>query len=137
MPKKQDREATSLAKLTPDSIAIMVDGEELRVAGNAQENDLMNKVNACRVRALFQKTLKDYADDNLKLGPKELKDLVEAARHVATLCGEAYAKEETNSLARNVTPQAENLAADIDFSVTTKIPEVTKTQSDNPPMPAA
>ena len=111
---------TSIATLTPEARVVVIDGKELRVAGNASENDFLSKVMACQIRKVFQDGLKRYDDEDVKFAPKELKDLVDAAKGICELCGTAYSKDEIPAKMRIVEA---NQDADVDFSKLGKPPE--------------
>jgi hypothetical protein len=125
---KKEREVLAVEKLTPQSVVLNLAGEDVRVAGSASENDFMGKVVACHMRHIFQKGLRKFNDDDVKFSPKELKDLIEAGKVLAEMCGAAYAKGEVLDTMKVV---QEAPPTDIDFSALNKIPEVPKA-NDNP-----
>ena len=113
---------TSIQTLTPEARVVIIDGHELRVAGNASENDFMSKVMSCQIRKVFQDGLKRYSDEDVKFAPKELKDLVDAARGIVELCGLAYSKDEMPAQMRKAQSDADP-ADSIDFSKLAAKPE--------------
>ena len=136
---KAKRTEVSLARLTPESQILIVDGDELRIAGNAAENSLLSKVLASQIRERVQLTLKQYRDDGLKFSPKELRDIAEAGKAVTELCGNAFKDELPNPM-KQAQP-AEEADHKVDFSGLSKTPEVkpqpnADSPSDANPQPA-
>ncbi len=95
--KQRESEARSIAKLTPNSVDVQVDGAELRVAANRHENSVMNMILASQLRHLIQSQIKTYKEDEIKLTPKELADLAKAARDIATFSAEVYTPTSSGS----------------------------------------
>ena len=61
----------TIDKLTPEARVVTIDGEDLRVAGNASENELMSKIMACQVRKAFQDGMKKkYRDRGCEVRPQ-------------------------------------------------------------------
>lgn len=119
---KDKRLQNSLARLTPESKVIVVDGQELRIPGNAQENSVMSKVMASQIREVVQTTLKNYREDGLKFTPKELRDIAEAGKAVTELCGTVFQDETPNPMKR--VHMDEEPHSVVDFSGISKVPEI-------------
>ena len=83
-----------LTSLLPKTVEIKADGITVRVAGNAQENTIMNYFMLAQVRALIQENVKRYMEKDITVTPKELKDLVEAAKGLAESSTSVYKSEE-------------------------------------------
>lgn len=84
------KESTQLARLVPNSKGIIIDGQEVMVAANAEENSILNMVLAGQIRATIQEALKRYKDKDMLPNPKELKDLTDAASKMAEFSGTIY-----------------------------------------------
>lgn len=80
----------ALAALTPNAIKTTIDGQEIVVAANKQENDTLNMVVAAQLRNILQENIKRYKESGQTLTPKELKELAESARNIAEFSGEIY-----------------------------------------------
>ncbi len=90
MAEKKPSKNKALAMLTPNAIKTSINGEEIVVAGNKGENDVLNMVVAAQMRNMLQENIKRYKESGQTLTPKELKELAEAARNIAEFSGEIY-----------------------------------------------
>jgi hypothetical protein len=114
--KKPKSKSSALAQLTPNAFIVPINGTDVTVAANKEENTILNMLLASRMRAVIQKTMEDYKDDEVKFTPKELRDLAAAARDVAAFSAEVYASAEP--LGKTEKPaEQEN---DLSFEVLTK-----------------
>jgi hypothetical protein len=124
-----------LTKLTPKSIVIAMDGNEIRVAGDAQENSMLSKIMASQLRSLFHTTMRQYQSDEVKFTPKELRDIAEAGKSIADLCGTVYDKDEAlngGGGMRPVQEESTSQASTLDLSKLSKPPEVTPQSNPQP-----
>lgn len=122
MPKKPNK-STAIERLTPNAVTITVKGEELRVATDASENSIMNMIMASQMRSMIQKAMEDYRNDEVKLTPKEIRDLAGAAKDIATFSAEVYAAAEPITQAPKPT-EAPTDVTDINFESLHNVPEV-------------
>ena len=74
-PKKSKRSAV-VARLTPDSVDIEINGRAIRVAANRGENTTLNAIMISQGRDLVQRTIKAYEDMDETPSPRELNDLI-------------------------------------------------------------
>lgn len=125
---KKGKEA--LKALLPNAVEIKIDGMDVRVATNKSENQIMNMMLASQMRSLIHQTIKNYKDDEVKLSPKELKDLSDAARNVAQFSAEIYLDP-----AADIKPPERNAEKpdDIDFSKLKPINVETEEKKDEAP----
>lgn len=90
------KKSAALARLVESIEITGDDGTKLMVPVSAEANATLNKIMASQMRALIQKSMEKFADQD-HMTPKELKELTEAARNVAEFSGEVYkAGEEIN-----------------------------------------
>ncbi len=108
------KKSAALARLVESIEITGDDGTKLMVPVSAEANATLNKIMASQMRALIQKSMEKFADQE-HMTPKELKELTEAARNVAEFSGEVYkAGEEINEPGEK---KVEAIPADIiDFS---------------------
>lgn len=83
--------ARALANLVPNAFKVDIDGNEVFVASNREENSMLNMVVAARMRALLETTLKKYKEKDVVMSPKELKDFTDAAKNIAEFSDVIYA----------------------------------------------
>lgn len=113
MAKEKKRISTELAKLIPDSIEIK-DGEDIiRVAGNAEENRILNYLLAAQIRSLIERNVKKFAELESPLTPRELKEIADAGRSLAEFSAEIYKSAEPVHPERPVESAATEI---LDFS---------------------
>jgi hypothetical protein len=124
--KKNSRSA--LTRLTPNSVDMKIDGQDIRVATDSSENRIMNMVMASQMRSLIQQSLKKFAEQDVTLTPKEIRDMAEAAKSVAAFSAEVYSVGEGIDVNKSEKPaeNQETSDAEPDFAslVSPKIPEV-------------
>ncbi len=90
------KKSAALARIVESIEITSDDGTKLLVPVSAEANATLNKIMASQMRALIQKSMEKFADQD-HMTPKELKELTEAARNVAEFSGEVYkAGEEIN-----------------------------------------
>jgi hypothetical protein len=81
----------ALANLVPNAIRVMVEGSEVFVASNREENSMLNMVVAARMRSLLEETMRNYKEKGVMMTPKELKDFTESARNISEFSDAIYA----------------------------------------------
>lgn len=81
---------TSLSRLIPKSIQVKTDDGSIVLAGNAEENKILNYLLAAQIRDLMEHTLKKYKDGEVRFTPREMKELAEAGRILAEFSAEVY-----------------------------------------------
>ena len=120
MAEKKNKGA--LARIMPHEM-VNVDGHDVRVPNGKEENITANKLLACSARSLLEDQIKRYRDEGLRITPKELRDLAEAAKSIADFSATVYNDVEPKKDTRNVTPQA---LEDIDLGGIASTPEAPK-----------
>jgi len=83
------KDKKALTRLIPHNV-ITKDGVEVMVPTGQAENSMANKFLASQMRHMLHEQIKKYNDGEIRLTPKELKDLTEAARNVAEFSGVVY-----------------------------------------------
>ena len=120
---KKNNDHRVIKSLTPCSLDISVDGQIIRVATERHENAIMNMIMACQMRALLQKQVKNYYDEELKMTPKELSDLTAAARNIASFSGEVYGA--ADPINKSTKPSEQKVAEEgVDFTKLTQKPAI-------------
>lgn len=128
--KTERAERNALLKLTPNSIDIKIDGQDVRVAGNKEENAALNMIMAAQGRALIQRALKKWQDMDEVPSPKELRDVAGAMRDIAQFSAEIYSGSD-DPLGKGGKKEDEKQVAEVDFSKLVKKPiEVQTKQAD-------
>ena len=94
MAKPTKKPRSTLAELTPRSIAVNIDGQEIRVATTKEENRIANMIVASQMRCILQDSIKRYREMDTHMTPKELRDLAESAAAIARFSGEVYESAE-------------------------------------------
>ncbi len=122
MAKKKDKDAMAITRLTPNALVVLVDGEELRVPTTKAENTVMNQIVASQARNLVQRQLKNYKDDEAKMTPKELADIVRSIRDLTSMTTEVYAVAEGIDIPKEKAVEKDD--DDLDFSKLGKVTEV-------------
>jgi hypothetical protein len=113
---------SAIERLTPNAITVRVNGEDVRVATSREEDQIMNMFLAARIRNVLNKTMDDYKNDEVKLTPKEIRDLAAAARDIATFSAEVYAAAEP--IKDSPKPTEAPDATEINFETLHNVPEV-------------
>jgi hypothetical protein len=85
---------STILQLLPNSVSIKIDGEDVRVATDRHENAIMNMILASQLRSKLQTQMKSYTEDEVKLTPREMRDLAAAARDIASFSAEVYGSTE-------------------------------------------
>lgn len=126
MAKKDEKKKDALAirRLTPNAIAVVIDGEEIFVPSNRFENAIRNQLLSAQMRDIMQNQIKKYKDSEATMSPKELADLAKAARDIASFSTEVYAVNEGIEPPREKV--AEKVDDDLDFSKESKPAEEKK-----------
>lgn len=101
-----------VSTLTPNSIVVAVDGEDVRVAVSKDENQIQNMILASQMRHIFQQNLKKYKDMETHMTPREMKDLADTAAAIARFSGEVYAT--SDSLGKPPTVDEKNVTESVD-----------------------
>jgi len=77
--------------LMPNALIIStVDGQELIVPADKEENSIANKILAAQIRQQMQANIKRYKDADDLLTPKQLLELAQAAHALTKFSGEVY-----------------------------------------------
>lgn len=105
--------STTLGRLIPNSIEVKSGDDSVIVAGNAEENKILNYFLAAKIRSLIEANLIKYKDSDLPMSPKELKDLADAGRSLAEFSATLY-KENEPLAVRPKTVEQEDDAPDFD-----------------------
>lgn len=133
MAKERKKTSDQLIKAGEGSIADLIgpcitihQGDGLApvvIPADKKGNTIANMIVAAEVRNMIQRTIKKYREQDLMPNPKDLKDLAEAARSLATFSGDVY-KDDDASL--NAQPKKVEKApaeeADVSFD-SIEIPE--------------
>jgi hypothetical protein len=105
---------SALAKIAPNVKVITTDdGTDIVLAGDAAENKILNYLMFAQVRALIQQNIARYADKDI-ITPKELKDLVEAAKGLAESSTTLYQSDESGGM--NKVQEINPTPPSVDFS---------------------
>ncbi len=128
--KKKPSKALVASNLAPKSIIVSVNGENVMVPSDKYENAMLNMYMAARMRKLVEDHLDMYKKDEVKLSPKELRDITAAGRDVAAFSAEVYLNNEPIETGGEKKAQ-EIEADDIPFNDLSKLPEV-KTNEQSP-----
>lgn len=105
---------SALARLTPNSTTIVIDGQVVRVATDKAENAILNMVLAAQGRAQVQRALKHWNDMEQIPSPKELRDIAGAIRDIAQTTKEIY--EQADAIPAPSTPGKSQDPITLDFS---------------------
>lgn len=120
----------ALALLTPNAIKTNVDGREVVVASNKDENDALNMIMISMGRTLIQEALKRWKEDEQTPSPKELKDIITSMKELAESSKAIYEGSEPLDGKGKAEKPAEKTGNDsidtISFESITKTPEVDK-----------
>src|SRR5688572_13058816 len=124
MAEKKKSKSNALALLTPNSFVVTLNGETITVAGDKNENAILNMFLAARLRNTLEKHMDTYKADEKILSPKELRDLAGAARDIAAFSAEVYATQDP--ISPNTEKKADATTDDdpIIFEELSKPPEV-------------
>jgi hypothetical protein len=86
---------TTLARLIPHSLEVKSGDETVVVAGNSEENRILNYFLAAKIRALLESNIAKYKDAETTLTPRELKDLADAGRSLSEFSATLYQQDVT------------------------------------------
>lgn len=118
---------TTLARLLPKSIEVKADGKAVIVAGNAEENRILNYFLAAQIRDLLEENLKRYKDLEKLLTPRELKELADAGRTLSEYSATVYKEGEP------IEPSEQKVEPTSDIPDFSKLnPIETTTEQENP-----
>jgi hypothetical protein len=96
MAEKKRKKSELVTNLAPKAFTVAINGDDVLVPANKDENAIMNMIVAARMRHLLQQTMDSYKDDGVKLTPKEMRDLAAAGRDIAAFSAEVYPNEPVN-----------------------------------------
>jgi hypothetical protein len=123
------KKSQELAKLIPESLTVKKDGRDVVLAGNAAENKILNWLLAAEIRSFLETAIQKYNADDSTPTPKELRDLVAAAKELSEFSAAVY-KEEEKGAPTVVTPDA---PIDVNFdSLKKKTDDDTSMSADSP-----
>jgi hypothetical protein len=88
---EKPKKVALIKQLTPNSIVMTIDGQEVRVAMDKEENAILNMILASQGRSLIQRALKHWQEQDQIPLPKELRDIAGAMRDIAAFSAEVYA----------------------------------------------
>jgi hypothetical protein len=96
MAKQKQDPALALEAIIGSSVRVD-DGKggNFLVPSGQVENRIANQILASQMRHLIQEHIKTFRDKEAVLTPKEIRDMAEAARSVATFSGEVYSQGES------------------------------------------
>jgi hypothetical protein len=130
---KKSPKSRMVARLTPASVDVLINGREIRVASNRAENTTLNAIMVSQGRDLIQRTIKAYEDMDETPDPRELRSLIGSMKDLVEASGIVYAPAEpvlNNEKKTEPTSEPE----DIDFEGLHKPPEVKEDEpTRNPP----
>jgi hypothetical protein len=84
----------------------------------------MNMIMASQMRAMIQKAMEDYRNDEVKLTPREIRDLAGAAKDIATFSAEVYGAAEPIRPTPPKPTESPTDVTDINFESLHNTPEV-------------
>ncbi len=119
---KSKRDA-ELSRLIPKSMTIKTDSGTIVVAGNSEENKILNYLIVGQIRDLVQSTLKKWKDSEQVPSPKDLKDIAAAGRDLCEFSDAVY--KGADELQKPDEKQAEPVNDD-DFSALAKEVDIGK-----------
>lgn len=91
MEPKKKKSAGTLARIIGSSVMVKTEGGDVLVPTGPSENKIANMILASQMRHMIQAALKTYSDKQATLTPKEIKDMADAAKAVASFSAEVYA----------------------------------------------
>lgn len=86
--------STTLARLIPQAIEVKSGEDVVVVAGNAEENKILNYYLAAKARSLIDNNLERYKAQETLLTPRELRDVAGACRELAEFSATLYKEAE-------------------------------------------
>jgi hypothetical protein len=89
----ETRRSAAIARLA-DCVTVKIDGRDVRVPVAAAENKVLNCLVVSRARTLVEDQLKRYADAEVTLTPRELKDIIEAVAKMSEASATVYSQLE-------------------------------------------
>jgi hypothetical protein len=89
--KKPKKKSVAIDTLTKRSMKVVINGTEVVVPLDKIENTILNNIMASQGRAIVQKAIKDYKDQEQTPTPRELKDLIGAMKEVIDMTGMIFA----------------------------------------------
>jgi hypothetical protein len=91
MEPKKKKSAGTLARIIGSSVMVKTEGGDVLVPTGPSENKIANMILASQMRHMIQAALKTYSEKQATLTPKEIKDMADAAKAVASFSAEVYA----------------------------------------------
>lgn len=99
--------ATALSRLIPKATEVKIGDATITIAGDAEENKILNYIMAAKIRALMDFSLQKFRDGEQVLTPRELKEIADAGRVLAEYSALIYKEEPIHNKPSevNATPQ--------------------------------
>lgn len=82
-----------MARLTPDSVDVPINGKIVRVPANKEENTTMNAVMISQGRVMIQEAIKKWQDIDETPDPRQLKDIIFAMHKLVEASNVIYVQE--------------------------------------------
>ena len=113
-----------IARLTPDSVDVAINGKIVRVPANKGENTTMNAVMISQGRVMIQEAIKKWQDLDETPDPRQLKDIIFAMKNLVEASNVIYAPEQ-EIINANKEKKAETTEPDdVSFDALHQPPEV-------------
>jgi hypothetical protein len=104
-----------LAKLTPNTILVPIDGKDIRVPMNKFEAALMNNILVSQMREMIQEQIIKYKDGEQVLTPRELRELAGAIKETNEASDAIFEKIDLMDIDKPKEKAAEKQDDSIDF----------------------
>lgn len=91
---KKSKKSGILTRLTPGSVDVNINGREIRVANNKQENTILNAVVISQGRDLIQRSLKRYEDQDVVPDARELVSIIKSMRDLVEASNLVYPSDD-------------------------------------------
>lgn len=125
MAKNKKTEASELMDLVPNSVSIKLpDESSVIVPTDKIGNKIANMVVAAQIRAMLQKSISRYNEQDMLPTPKDLRDLAEAGKSLSQFSKEIFQEAEGEGNIKQSTPvkpeQGGSEVESVDFDVQSK-----------------
>ena len=110
-------------ELTPNSVVVRMGNNDVRVAIDKAENNILNMLVVAQLRAIIQSAIASYEEKEVIPSPRELRDLAGAVRDANEASNAIYEKIELPN-ARQPEKQVEQVVDSSDFDKLGAVPEV-------------
>lgn len=127
--KTKSKTSSSIAALTPKSIVVNIDGQDVTVAMDKFENQMLNFMLIGAVRAMYMRTMKEYTELEKTATPLELKQITDAAKQLVEMSTGAY--EGPVVMPSEKMAERTEAPTDIAFDGLTKVPEIKQPNDPN------